>query len=919
MRLITIDFDGTLTAEELRDKIKQIIAENKGNGDFKIGIVTARSIFDDFDEKRHKYPDSQFVFDIEAFLIEHEIELDFISTTYSLHILDKNANSHLPTRERIKTAIQVAQAIPVFGDKASDYLAYRRDNDNQAAIKQIKEDYDRYRGGYTSQPAYRNLNEKMQRQGVLDHGNEKGLESDLFKIANKQKKFGSTKIPQITQLIKHYKEVTHVLHLEDSDLHGPAIEKLAKFGVARIEVMWKMAWSQEFANEAYVIMKKFISDCRAQVQISSVPSISSNVQDPAPSIAVSSGLFVQASQNIPQADNKKEKVIKALIDLGVLKGASEKSVNEVAFNAFLAKRAEAIHYILKADRSKATTKATTKATYNFSREGVFSYYEGSEYSADVTPQQFKTSLYLLSISGGRNITDHAGVPQVDYDKPLPNPMNVKSCPLQNITVATGQSFCSSGDYFRAPYIELQSIQKASILHAYGYEFENFTPTMIINNECPFIAQNKAEDDSYAVLPVNLLKDNVAKEFNFSTSLEASKKLYLNIKEYKNFIKETLLRQMRAVVHAHHQAGIIEPIQMNLTLPGMGFFAMLGASFSIKSVIADIAADGYEEAIIEFAAYQQTKKEMPQIVAMRLTCGLEKEAVEKIVKNVIKKALAAPLADPSADIIVTATTKFVEVLDVNTNVSQVVCVNGDARTYFGNEQNNRNSQEPGVAANAIGSRYNLAPVIFPFALLHPARLYSHQEVSNNIHRDLDIDVMHKLQLNLEDLQVEFLNTYLSRMSAFDQNDYRKAYEEYLFHAKQATQPLVFGKVKECMALAVNQHIQPTSKEAYAFIRQLFDNYSKKKSGHVIITGIVGLFTTHSQSHHCADVARILNKENYRSFDQNSLNDFIKELAEIPAFKTLNLNGELFAILTVANKLTDINLDFGSLIPSLAIRR
>jgi hypothetical protein len=127
-------------------------------------------------------------------------------------------------------------------------------------------------------------------------------------------------------------------------------------------------------------------------------------------------------------------------------------------------------------------------------------------------------------------------------------------------------------------------------------------------------------------------------------------------------------------------------------------------------------------------------------------------------------------------------------------------------------------------------------------------------------------------------------------------------------------ILTARANELMALAASGHINRDSEEAYRFIHGLLKTYSEQWSGHPIYVSVVSLFTHKLHAHHCPDVKKLLNDNQFSSFNKNTLTSFIETLAETPAFKTMETEGELFSILQVANQLTAINLNIQQLLLS-----
>jgi hypothetical protein len=117
MKFLCLDFDGTLSTELLAGFIKKIVDQRnlKGEHQLKIGIVTSRSIYDDFRTF------GQFQDEIVDVLARFEIKLDFICTRFALHVMSDIDYEKMSVRE----AIVASKPHPIFADYTSNYLLYR--------------------------------------------------------------------------------------------------------------------------------------------------------------------------------------------------------------------------------------------------------------------------------------------------------------------------------------------------------------------------------------------------------------------------------------------------------------------------------------------------------------------------------------------------------------------------------------------------------------------------------------------------------------------------------------------------------------------------------------------------------------------------------------------------------------------------
>ena len=106
MKFLCLDFDGTLSTELLAGFIKKIVDQRnlKGEHQLKIGIVTSRSIYDDFRTF------GQFQDEIVDVLERFDIKLDFICTRFALHVMSDLDYEKMSVRE----AIVASLGIPSF-------------------------------------------------------------------------------------------------------------------------------------------------------------------------------------------------------------------------------------------------------------------------------------------------------------------------------------------------------------------------------------------------------------------------------------------------------------------------------------------------------------------------------------------------------------------------------------------------------------------------------------------------------------------------------------------------------------------------------------------------------------------------------------------------------------------------------------
>ena len=103
-----------------------------------------------------------------------------------------------------------------------------------------------------------------------------------------------------------------------------------------------------------------------------------------------------------------------------------------------------------------------------------------------------------------------------------------------------------------------------------------------------------------------------------------------------------------------------------------------------------------------------------------------------------------------------------------------------------------------------------------------------------------------------------------------------------------------------------YIDQDSQHAYEFIHTCFSDYSQAKWGGGTASAVGRFFTLHKSSHGYI-VVNLLLKPEYKTFDQDNLVQFYKELKVAIGSKEINRDGDLFAIFMVAEYLTDICYD------------
>ena len=437
-------------------------------------------------------------------------------------------------------------------------------------------------------------------------------------------------------------------------------------------------------------------------------------------------------------------VIQELIKIGVIS-------KETEFDDFLKRRHTALNYNAKAENF------SPQNSQEVSGSSVYHYFDPTEYTPQVSHVKFSTNLYLRSINGGRDVSNAYDKRVYTSDDPdyRKNPLNLEKCPHFNITVATNQSFTGFGGYFKSGgenHEFYDTPKSASIMHAYAYEFENFTAKDILEKKCLFLitAPDKNLDaNKFSKLEVSI---DASQKIILDDS-RAVTHVYLDNEKYLEFVKANLLKQMRATVHAHQQSDLTNNIQINLTLPGMGYFANLNAEFNIKKSLAPIAALAYKAALEDYFKEEQEHNRIPRITIIRISHNPHSPIEGEAIANAFK--MDDKNMSHVGTITVIKTRELVEKLTAPPGVTEVVCVNGDPRTYQGNEPN-ASSQEPGIYANVINGRNNLSPINKPFIL--NSHSYQHDDVMNEInfpqHTVERRDEMLRLQQALEEQQFTY---------------------------------------------------------------------------------------------------------------------------------------------------------------------
>jgi hypothetical protein len=232
MKYVCIDLDGTFTNEALQDKIIEVLKANEGRDDVKIGIVTARCIFDDFHTGAQL--SQPYIDDFLVKLKGKGITLDFVATTHCLYLnyID-NKNYTLK---------------PMFEDFKSDYIAYR--DNNRLLIDKLKinvelgEQVRAIVDSPSSEHTDTKLDEALRKLDGLS-SDEKDEIKAIIKLRDAEsvifKKYvqpelddpasRSAKILQIDAVIKAFsdgEDSVEVLLIDDAKKHADAVNKNSK-------------------------------------------------------------------------------------------------------------------------------------------------------------------------------------------------------------------------------------------------------------------------------------------------------------------------------------------------------------------------------------------------------------------------------------------------------------------------------------------------------------------------------------------------------------------------------------------------------------------------------------------------------------------------------------------------------------------
>ena len=124
------------------------------------------------------------------------------------------------------------------------------------------------------------------------------------------------------------------------------------------------------------------------------------------------------------------------------------------------------------------------------------------------------------------------------------------------------------------------------------------------------------------------------------------------------------------------------------------------------------------------------------------------------------------------------------------------------------------------------------------------------------------------------------------------------------APTPTTPLDAPLSEKAKTLVVKaKGIAPNTPDAYEFIRQCFLSYSKANMGTPFLAKAARFLS--SQVHHGEPMAQLLLKPDYTIFDETKLKSFLAELKNNIDQNQINREGDLFAILTVAKRLTGVD--------------
>ena len=99
--------------------------------------------------------------------------------------------------------------------------------------------------------------------------------------------------------------------------------------------------------------------------------------------------------------------------------------------------------------------------------------------------------------------------------------------------------------------------------------------------------------------------------------------------------------------------------------------------------------------------------------------------------------------------------------------------------------------------------------------------------------------------------------------------------------------------------------PGTTASFLFIRESLMNYCQSSKVVAAFTAAIGLFTDHLKKHHTAAVAELLAKDEYKTFDAETLAQFFAELRAKLDVDKINQNGDLHAIFVVARHFAGVD--------------
>jgi ribosomal protein S20 len=492
-------------------------------------------------------------------------------------------------------------------------------------------------------------------------------------------------------------------------------------------------------------LKQIYTDFQ-QKSLNQTQAVNSAVE--ATRISTTSTKQINIQQNSDELEKKQVSIQQTLDELekiGILPARrfGSESAYWKALGDYLEKRKAAIVYVKDAERSGQSLPKTETAPGQ-----TYIYYDKKEFSErGITPTKWFTNLFLTSVAGGRTIKDAYGHPAHGIE-----PLGVKTAPAHNLVIATNQYIPTYGGYFGKERFAQEGEKRATVVSAYAFEFEKYSATNAHTCSLLKVTDKALSAPDYEKV-ANITNGQFSKE-------NTGKTVYLDVQAYKTYVRDNLLNQLRAIVHSHQQAGLSDKnIQVNLGLPGLGFFSNLGGSrdFSLAKKLAGPAAEAYEEALRTFG-YEQAHSPL-KIAAVRLSYPADPNfAYEAKALVDAFKTTSTSVPNNINDIKVALTTKNIEQLDNDPTVRQAIVMNEDPRAHVGNEQR-PDSQGPGVMANVVGGRENMNPVINPLSTLKVGHVFSHDQVAK-----AELTAKAEIKTELEAAHLKNLDTLQSTYNA-----------------------------------------------------------------------------------------------------------------------------------------------------------